>query len=284
MKTHRTVSKSKKCFDAEEGKMELSRQFQRDTLDGQRMIIVSAVLFAAIFLSGTSAAYSQEKPVKNTAAEEKIEPKDFSGLIGMDGFSDTLLNNHFVLYRGYVNNANILNNKLAALLAEKKSDTPEYAELKRRFGWELNGALLHEYYFENLGGNGSPDVEGVLVKKIAEDFGGFEAWKRDFISTGLMRGIGWAVLYWDPRTGKLVNVWVNEHDVGHLAGGRPILVMDVFEHSYMTDYQLDRAKYIAAFFKHINWAVVTDRFKKGLTNDRLATSEPEPIADLTVTA
>jgi Fe-Mn family superoxide dismutase len=77
-----------------------------------------------------------------------------------------------------------------------------------------------------------------------------------------MRGIGWVVLYQEPRSGKLINAWINEHDVGHLAGARPLLVMDVFEHAYMPDYQLDRAKYIEAFFKNINWQAVDRRFNK----------------------
>ena len=70
----------------------------------------------------------------------------------MEGFSDTLLQNHFKLYQGYVKNANALVEKLNAMLKEGKTDTPEYAELKRRFGWEFNGMRLHEYYFGNLGG------------------------------------------------------------------------------------------------------------------------------------
>ncbi len=78
--------------------------------------------------------------------------KDYKGLIGMKGFSDTLLNNHFTLYQGYVTNTNKLLDTLAAMLKDGKVGTPEYAELKRRLGWEFNGMRLHEYYFENLGG------------------------------------------------------------------------------------------------------------------------------------
>jgi len=122
--------------------------------------------------------------------------------------------------------------------------------------------LLHEYYFENLGGKQALDVSSALYKKIIEDFGSFDNWKQDFTSTGLMRGIGWAVVYWEPKTDKLINVWVNEHDEGHITGSRPILVMDVFEHAYMSDYQLDRAKYIEAFFRNINWQASIGRFNE----------------------
>jgi Fe-Mn family superoxide dismutase len=187
------------------------------------------------------------------------QAKDYARLAGTPGFSGTLLNNHFKLYQGYVKNVNTLQEKLNALLVEGKDRTSEYAELKRRFGWEFNGMRLHEYYFENLGGNKPLDVTGALYKKINGDFGPFEAWKQDFVSTGVMRGIGWVILYQDMQNGKLFNAWINEHDAGHLSGAKPMLVMDVFEHAYITDYQLERAKYIEAFFNAIDWDVVQGR-------------------------
>ncbi|MEM2246724.1 MAG: Fe-Mn family superoxide dismutase, partial [Thermoproteota archaeon] len=75
-------------------------------------------------------------------------------------------------------------------------------------------------------------------------------------------GIGWAALYYDQATGRLLNVWINEHDVGHLSGAKLILIMDVFEHAYMIDYGLKRADYIEAFFKAIDWKTVAERFEK----------------------
>jgi Fe-Mn family superoxide dismutase len=185
--------------------------------------------------------------------------KDYNGLIGMEGFSETLLKNHFTLYQGYVNNTN----KLQELLISKPKDgtNPEFAELKRRFGWEFNGMRLHEYYFENLGGKAPLNKSGTLAKKLSEAFGSYEAWEQDFRATGAMRGIGWAILYLDNASGSLFNEWINEHDIGHLAGGRPLLIMDVFEHAFITDYGLKRADYIAAFFKNINWSAVEARLK-----------------------
>ena len=187
--------------------------------------------------------------------------KDYSKIVGMEGFSQTLLTNHFTLYQGYVTNTNKLTDILATMLKEGKTATPEYAELKRRFGFEFNGMRLHEYYFENLGGKTAPDKAGALARKLAEVYGSYEAWEQDFRATGAMRGIGWVVLYQDNVTGVLFNQWINEHEAGHLAGCRPILVMDVFEHAYMIDYGLKRADYIAAFFKNINWKAVADRIK-----------------------
>jgi Fe-Mn family superoxide dismutase len=179
----------------------------------------------------------------------------------MKGFSDTLLNNHFTLYQGYVTNTNKLQDTLAAMLKDGKVGTPEYAELKRRLGWEFNGMRLHEYYFENLGGKVGFNKSGKLGKKLADEFGSYENWEKDLRGTATMRGIGWVILYQDNLTGKLINQWINEHDAGHPAGCTPILVLDVFEHAFMVDYGLKRADYIEAFFNNINWGAVEARFK-----------------------
>lgn len=187
--------------------------------------------------------------------------KDYTKLIGMTGFSETLLKNHFTLYQGYVTNTNKVLDALDAMLKEGKTGTPEFAELKRRLGWEFNGMRLHEYYFENLGGKSLINKEGNLGKKLTEQFGSYENWEKDFKATGTMRGIGWVVLYQDITNGKLINVWINEHDVAHLAGCNPILIMDVFEHAFMIDYGLKRADYIESFFKNIDWAAVEARMK-----------------------
>ncbi len=189
------------------------------------------------------------------------EAKDYSKLIGMEGFSETLIKNHFTLYQGYVTNTNKLMDILASMLNEGKVGTPEYAELKRRMGWEFNGMRLHEYYFENLGGKAAIDKSGKLANKLAENFGSYDNWEKDFRGTGAMRGIGWVILYQDNASGKLFNQWINEHDVGHPAGCLPILVMDVFEHAFITDYGLKKADYIDAFFNNINWAIVEGRLK-----------------------
>lgn len=193
------------------------------------------------------------------------QPRSFEHLLGLKGFSDQLLKNHFTLYQGYVNNTNRLAESLSLLLKEGKTGTPEYAELKRRFGWEFNGMRLHEYYFGNMAKNGVElDKDSHLYRSISEDFGSYEAWERDFKGTGVMRGIGWVVLYYDPYGGRLFNTWVNEHDVGHLSGATPVLIMDVFEHAYMTDYGLKRADYIEAFFKAIDWKTAEERLLKSL--------------------
>lgn len=187
--------------------------------------------------------------------------KDYAKLIGMEGFSETLLKNHFTLYQGYVTNTNKVLETLDQMLKSDKAAAPEFAELKRRLGWEFNGMRLHEYYFENLGGNGTLDSNGKLEKKLADGFGSYKNWEKDFKATGSMRGIGWVVLYQDLTNGTLINFWINEHDVAHPAGCAPLLIMDVFEHAFMLDYGLKRPDYIAAFLKNIDWSVVESRLK-----------------------
>jgi Fe-Mn family superoxide dismutase len=185
--------------------------------------------------------------------------KDFSKLLEMKGFSEALLQNHFTLYHGYVTNTNKLLESLDSLLKEGAAAKPEYAEMKRRFGWEFNGMRLHELYFENLGGAATALPGGALLEKMNAVFGSREAWEADFRGTGAMRGIGWAILYQDNITGRLFNAWINEHDAGHLAGCAPLLIMDVFEHAFMLDFGLKRAAYIDAFFATINWETVESR-------------------------
>ena len=190
----------------------------------------------------------------------KYEAKNFDALVGLTGFSDILLKNHFTLYQGYVANTNKLNDQLAVFLNEDKTALPEYAELKRRFGWEFDGMRLHELYFGNLGKSAAPLGAGSeLAKRIAGSFGSFEKWQKDFKATGAMRGIGWVVLYLDQSSGNIFNAWINEHDSGHFAGCAPLLVMDVFEHAYMLDYGIKKADYIEAFFRAIDWTAAEKR-------------------------
>ncbi len=182
----------------------------------------------------------------------------------MQGFGETLLKNHFTLYQGYVANTNKVLDSLGQMLKENKTAVPEYAELKRRLGWEFNGMRLHELYFDNLGGKSLLNKGGKLAQGLIDNFGSIENWEKDFKATGSMRGIGWCALYQDTADSRLINFWINEHDVSHPAGCNPLLIMDVFEHAFMIDYGLKRADYIEAFMKNINWSIVENRLEQYL--------------------
>ncbi len=188
--------------------------------------------------------------------------RDHSKLIGMQGFSETLLKNHFTLYQGYVMNTNKVLDALDRMLMENKTSAPEYAELKRRLGWEFNGMRLHELYFDNLGGRSPLNKNSKLAQRLIDNFGNIDNWEKDFKATGSMRGIGWCALYQDTTDGRLINFWINEHDVSHPAGCNPLLIMDVFEHAYLTDYGLKRTDYIESFMINVNWSMVENRLEQ----------------------
>lgn len=186
--------------------------------------------------------------------------QNFENLLGTVGFSDAMLKNHFTLYEGYVKNTNVLDEKLLALRNGGGFGTPEFNELKRRYGWEYNGMRLHELYFGNMKKGGTEvEVESALARTIEQQFGSIDAWMSDFKATGAVRGIGWTIFVRE-HSGALKNIWVNEHDAGLLADAKPLLVMDVFEHSFMLDYGLKRADYITAFMSAIDWRAVEERF------------------------
>jgi len=198
---------------------------------------------------------------------KKYAEQDFSKVRGLTGISDNQVTEHLKLYAGYVKRTNTLTEKLFALCTEGKASggDPVYAGLTRRQGFEYNGMILHEYYFGNLtgGAQAEPPAGGKLRKSIEASFGGkYETWLADFRAIATMPGVGWAILYQDPKTGWLSNHWVTLHNDGNPAGYAPILVMDGWEHAYMRDYQAtERAKYVDAFFKNIHWQACEQRLK-----------------------
>ncbi len=184
---------------------------------------------------------------------------NYEHILSLPGFSENMMKNHLTLYEGYVKNVNLIDEKLKELSLGGKINTPEYNELKRRYAWEYNGVILHQLYFENMTGNANELSEtSELYKEIIKSFESLDAWKNDFIATGAMRGIGWTILVRE-YDGALRNIWIDEHSLGFLAGSKPLLVMDVFEHSFMIDYGLKRADYINAFFNVIDYKVVEER-------------------------
>jgi len=185
-------------------------------------------------------------------------------LSGLAGISDKTLEMHFGLYEGYVKETNQLTEQLAELAkAGKAAKNPVYAEMNRHLGYEYGGMILHEYYFENLAPKGKGKPSAQLTKALEDTFGSFETWKADFMAVGGTRGVGWAVLFRDPITGRMTNQWITLHEQGVPAGYSPILVMDAWEHAFLLDYKpSERAKYIEAFFSNVNWEEVGERATK----------------------
>jgi Fe-Mn family superoxide dismutase len=203
-----------------------------------------------------------------TLAPYAYTPKKWN-LSGLQGISDQTLQVHFGLYEGYVKNTNLLNEQIGAKMTGGQAvstDLP-FAELTRRLGFEYNGMVLHEYYFDNMtkSANGTPS-SGTLHDAIAASFGDFETWKKDFAAVGGMRGVGWAIAYQDPKTGRISNHWITLHQDGNVAGYEPIVVMDAWEHAFMLDYKpSERSKYIESFLANVDWRVCEGRLSTAST-------------------
>ena len=180
----------------------------------------------------------------------------------LKGISEKTTEEHLKLYAGYVKYTNLILEKIAELSEDTEKNLYTIGELKRRLGFEFGGMRNHEYYFAQFeGGVSDINQESILYKKIVEVWGSYEKWVSEFKTLALTRGIGWAFLYLDVTTGNLINTWVGEQHEGHLTGLKPILVLDMWEHSYMPDVApSEKNKYIEAFFDNVNFEVVEGRF------------------------
>ena len=140
----------------------------------------------------------------------------------------------------------------------------EVGELKRRLTWNHGGALLHDIYWEVLGGDGDPKKGPEVLAAIEKEFGSFEKWKEDFKATAFSATLsGWGVLAVDQLySGRLLNVLVDEHHYGAIWGAIPLIPCDVFEHAYYHKDGAGRATYIDNFLNNLNWERINARFKK----------------------
>jgi Fe-Mn family superoxide dismutase len=202
-----------------------------------------------------------------TSSAASYKAREFN-LSSLNGISDETLEMHFKLYEGYVKETNNLTDRITKFIEDGKVDQeemPAYSELTRRLGFEYNGMVLHEYYFDNLksgGGTGDSAQTAQFAKAAESSFGSYEIWKADFVGIGKMRGVGWAICYQNPVNSRLSNHWITLHETGNIAGFNPILVMDVWEHAYLLDYKpAERPKYIEAFFSNIDWTMVENRLQ-----------------------
>ena len=180
----------------------------------------------------------------------------------LKGISSKQIEVHLGLYSGYVKHVNLIRERIHELSEDKEKHSYTIAELRRRFSFEFDGMRMHEYYFEGFE-NGATEVsaDSELSKAVSEKYESWDGFIEHFKAVGMSRGIGWTVLYWDPK-GKTPHVtWVSDHEVGVLAGLPIILAMDMWEHAFMVDYTpSEKSKYIDAFLSNLNWTVVEKRF------------------------
>ncbi len=168
---------------------------------------------------------------------------------------------HMRLYEGYINKMNEIDKLLMTEpdLENANSTYSKFRGLKRGETYALNGVILHEYYFENIGGYDTEPDE--IIKKIFDrDFGGYENWIENFIATA-KASRGWAILCYDPRSDRYRNISLDAHDVGNIQLSTPLLVLDMYEHAYFLQYADKKADYINNFMKNIDWDIVKVRFE-----------------------
>lgn len=179
------------------------------------------------------------------------------------GISEKNIEEHLKLYKGYVTNANLIFNKLHELKSDPEKNAYVMAELQRRFSFEFDGMRNHEYYFHSLEDGPQVLSDGSALKSaIEKDWGSFENFLAHFKFVAMTRGVGWAMLYFDKITDKLIISWVEEQHLGHLTGLSPILTLDMWEHAYVYDYPTsEKKKYVEAFFENLNWQAIEQNFK-----------------------
>ena len=181
----------------------------------------------------------------------------------LKGISRNTIDEHLKLYAGYVKNANLIQDHIVELSVDSEKYAYELGELQRRFAFEFDGMRNHEYYFSALESGASQISNGELKEKITRDFESFELFMNKFKATALTRGIGWAMLFYDKQNDCLLTQWIDEQHLGHLTDCRIILALDMWEHSFVADYQPSGKKqYVEDFFANLNWTVIEDNYAK----------------------
>jgi superoxide dismutase, Fe-Mn family len=176
------------------------------------------------------------------------------------GMSERLIISHYENnYGGAVKRLNLIDEQLAQLEFDKAASFLING-LKREQLIALNSMILHELFFDGLGEQSEP--RAALLEAIVRDFGSFERWRAEFVAMGkaLGGGSGWVLLSWSPRDRKLVNQWAADH-CHTLAGGTPVLALDMYEHSYHMDFGAKAGSYVDCFMEVVRWQNVENRFQ-----------------------
>lgn len=192
--------------------------------------------------------------------KHQIKPLPFDAA-KLKGISEKLIRSHWENnYSGALKALNVIEQRLAALLKDKDTPAYLYGNLKREELVRTGSVVLHENYFANLGGNGKAD--GNALKLIEKWFGSFVNWETEFKKTAasLSGGSGWTILAYNDHTKELHNYWQADH-AHNPPFSRPLLLLDMYEHSYQMDYGAAAAKYIDAFMQNVNWEEVNRRIE-----------------------
>lgn len=192
---------------------------------------------------------------------KKFEERKFN-IPALKGISAKTIEEHLKLYSGYVKHANLILEKIEEMAKDSEKNAYALGELQRRFGFEWGGMRNHEFYFAHLEGGAKALVaKSALKKAIEAEWGSFDAWLARFKAIAMTRGIGWAMLYHDEKTDRLVNAWVDEQHLGQLVDACPVLCLDMWEHSFVADYQPSGKKnYVEDFFANLNWETAEKNF------------------------
>ena len=175
----------------------------------------------------------------------------------LKGISEKNIEEHLKLYSGYVKNANLIQSMIE-MYGKVDAEDGKYSvsEITRRFSFEFNGMRNHEVYFSHFEGGAKPLSSDSELLKMGLDVNRLK-------TIALTRGIGWAMVYYDPASKQLIHSWVDEQHLGQLQGCTPILALDMWEHSYVADYQPSGKKqYVEDFFANLNWHSCEENFSK----------------------
>lgn len=195
----------------------------------------------------------------------KYEVQEFSIPADLSGLSSKQIEVHLGLYKGYVTHVNLIAEKLGAMRnGATKNDPYVGAELRRRFAFEFDGMRMHEHYFEQLEGGGAlMDSNGKLAQAVSAKYGDVNDFFDHIREVAGSRGIGWIVVYYDPKKDTVHTVFAGDHELGHLSGLPILYVIDMWEHAFMVDYlPSEKAKYLESYLKNTNWKVAEDRLAK----------------------
>ena len=238
-----------------------------DTKASRRDFMATTVVGAGLFaLSVAANAATPTDASKETAmstapaflTSDKPKPLAFDPA-KLTGLSERLIRSHWENnYGGSVKALAVVKKRLGEALADKDLPPYVYNDLKREHLLRTGSVVFHEHYFDNLGGSGKAGASE--RQTIAQAFGSFDAWETEFrkIGAGLGGGSGWVMLGFNQHTRQLENYWLADHAHGP-AATTPILMMDMYEHSYQMDFGAGAAKYIDAFFQNVQWDVVAAR-------------------------